>query len=319
MDGSLKRRLVSIPAVVVGWLLLTVLLVPTVLVVALIDLVRGHRRLPLARLVGFGWWYLGAETVGLVALGASWLLTLGRPSARVDQAYAIQDVWAGALFGALRRLFGIRFEVDEGGAELSAGPYVVMMRHASIVDTLLPAFTLARPHGIRLRYVLKAELLADPCLDVAGNRLPNVFVRRGGGRSEVPRVAALAEGLPPSGAVLIYPEGTRFTDAKRSRLMERGGRIGERARALAAVLPPRPGGPGALLRAGHDVVFFAHRGLEGLAEVKDLLDGALIDARVRVAMWRVAASEVDLDDVDGWLFGQWRRMDDWVVAASAAD
>lgn len=319
MDGSLRRRLISIPTVVVGWLLLTALLVPSLLVAALFDLVRGHHRLPLVRLIAFGWWYLGAETVGLLTLGLSWLLTLGRPMARVDQAYAIQDVWAGALFGALERLFGVRFDVDEGGAELSAGPYVVMMRHASIVDTLLPAFMLARPHGIRVRYVLKAELLADPCLDVAGNRLPNVFVRRGRGRSDVPKVSALADDLPASDAVLIYPEGTRFTAAKRAALVERGGRLGERARDLSAVLPPRPGGPAVLLKKGHDVVFLAHRGLEGLAGVKDLLDGALIGAKVRVATWRVAASEIDLDDVDAWLFGQWRRVDDWVVAAAAAE
>jgi hypothetical protein len=34
-----------------------------------------------------------------------------------------------------------------------------------------PAILVSRPHGIRLRYVLKSELLADLCLDVAGPRL----------------------------------------------------------------------------------------------------------------------------------------------------
>jgi hypothetical protein len=109
------------------------------------------------------------------------------------------------MLGAVRALFGPRLEVADGD-EVTPGPAIVLIRHASIVDNLLPAALVARPHGIRLRYVLKSELLADPCLDIAGRRRPNDFVRRGTGEAqELERVRALADGLGPGDGVLVYP------------------------------------------------------------------------------------------------------------------
>ena len=64
--------------------------------------------------------------------------------------------------------------------EIPPAPILVVSRHASLIDTLLPGRYVTQPFGIRLRYVLKSELLVDPALDIAGNRLPNVFVDRGG-------------------------------------------------------------------------------------------------------------------------------------------
>lgn len=310
----------TIPSIVLGFLVVTPLL-PVLVVVTLVgDLLRGRWRLPLVRLLGFGWWYLTAETLGLVVLAASWAATLGRPTARRSQTYRIQRWWAGSLYGALRLLFGFAIELEAEDAKLDAGPYVLMMRHASIADTLVPAIAIAHPFGMRIRYVLKSELLADPCLDVAGNRVPNIFVQRGRAGADIPAVAALATDLGDADAVLIYPEGTRFTAAKRERLMaSKRGQVAERAKALTATLPPKPGGPAVLAKAGHDVVFLAHRGLEGLAGIKDLLDGALIGAKVTAEAWRVKAAEVDIDAVDDWLFEQWRRVDAWVAVPAPAE
>ena len=81
-----------------------------------------------------------------------------------------------------QRIFGITIEV-EGTDELRDGPIIVFLRHSSVADTLLPAVFIANPNGLKLRYVLKHELLWDPCLDIVGNRLPNSFVRRGSGDS----------------------------------------------------------------------------------------------------------------------------------------
>ena len=49
----------------------------------------------------------------------------------------------------------------------------------------------AIPHQVRLRYVLKRELLLDPCLDIVGNRLPNCFVARSGAdaQADIDKVA----------------------------------------------------------------------------------------------------------------------------------
>ena len=58
----------------------------------------------------------------------------------------------------------------------------------------------------------------------------------------------LMENLGPRDGVIIYPEGTRFTEAKRERIIEELARNGEsylceKARMLTNVLPPRLGGP----------------------------------------------------------------------------
>jgi 1-acyl-sn-glycerol-3-phosphate acyltransferase len=180
-----------------------------------------------------------------VALAALWLVSLGgRREAWLGEAtWRLQQLWAGALFGAARALFRIRVEVS-GDGEVEPGPVLVLLRHASIVDTLLPANLIARPHGIHLRYVLKRELLSDPCLDVAGRRLPNYFVRRGTGEArEVERVRALAEGLGAEDGVLIYPEGTRFTPARRERALARiAARRGRARRGRRSPPAPRPAG-----------------------------------------------------------------------------
>jgi 1-acyl-sn-glycerol-3-phosphate acyltransferase len=85
---------------------------------------------------------------------------------------------------------------------------IVLMRHASLADSLLPAVLLGT-RGLRLRYVLKRELLWDPCLDVVGQRLPNAFIRRGSGESdaEIDAIRALGRDLGDDEGVLIYPEG----------------------------------------------------------------------------------------------------------------
>jgi 1-acyl-sn-glycerol-3-phosphate acyltransferase len=59
-------------------------------------------------------------------------------------------------------------------------------------------------------------------LDIVGNRLANCFVRRNSGDSdrEIAAVQRLMEDLGPNDGVLIYPEGTRFTEAKRRRILD---------------------------------------------------------------------------------------------------
>ena len=123
----------------------------------------------------------------------------------------------------------------------------MLIRHASIVDNLLPAELVARPHGIRLRYVLKRELLADPCLDIAGRRLPNYFVRRGTGEAqELERVRALGHGLGPARRRADLPRGDALhagapsaRDRAHRRARRGPGRAGGAAPASAAAAPRR--------------------------------------------------------------------------------
>ena len=97
----------------------------------------------------------------------------------LDANFQLQCWWANALKRAAETLFSLRFTVE--GAEALDGPPAIMLpRHASIADTIIPIVFYAIPHRTRLRYVLKRELLLDPCLDIVGNRLPNCFVARTG-------------------------------------------------------------------------------------------------------------------------------------------
>jgi 1-acyl-sn-glycerol-3-phosphate acyltransferase len=328
---TVRRRLRTIPPLLVGLVLVTALL-PVLLVAGL--LIDAVRRVAFgvpptaARLALFLWVYLAAEVGGLAVLAALWIASLGgRHRAWLrDMTWRLQQRWAGVLIGAVRMLFRVRIEVV-GDDAVAPGPVIVLIRHASIVDTLLPAHLIARPHRIHLRYVLKRELLADPCLDVAGRRLPNYFVRRGTGEAqEVDRVLALADGLGVDDGVLIYPEGTRFTPERRARaiarIAERDPRLAARAERLRHLLPPRLGGVGALLDgAPHaDVVVVAHHGFDGLRVVSDIWRGGLVRLVVRVRITRLPRSSVPEAGPAraDWLYGVWQDVDDWLEARFAA-
>lgn len=327
---TLRRRLVTLPTV----LLLTVLLVgllPLWLVLALgFDLVRWLRRkLPFAvtRLTLFAAVYLISEVLGVLALGAAWVIAgfgSGRRARLLGATYAIQRTWVGLLLGAVKRLYGVRIEVtgEEALGPAPGGPVLVLMQHTSLIDTLLPTTYLTARRGLKLRWVLKKELLVDPCLDIAGLRLPNAFVSRDGSETDkaLAEVRALAADLPPDEGVLIYPEGTRFTPSKKKRALERlaasSPGLVPRAEALKRVLPPRLGGALALLETAReaDVVLVGHVGFEGLATLGSVLTGTLVGRVVRLRFWRIprAAVPTEREALVAWLWSRWEELDAWV-------
>ncbi len=326
-----RRRLRTVPPVVLGLVLVTALFPALLVLAVVVDLVRWiARRTPwmATRLLCFLWVYLAGETLGLAALLGLWVAAgFGRRGAWLrDRTWAFQQRWAAWMFGAARRLFGLRVVVT-GDDVVAPGPAIVLIRHASIVDNLLPANLVARPHGLRLRYVLKRELLSDPCLDVAGKRLPNYFVRRGtGARDEVARVRALAEGLGPVDGVLIYPEGTRFTEERRrraiARIAEHDPALAARAERIEHLLPPRTGGTLALLDGapGADVVVLAHHGFDGLRLVSDIWRGALVGRTITVRFTRIPRAEIPAGRAErvAWLYETWQAVDAWVAAMEAS-
>jgi hypothetical protein len=116
---------------------------------------------------------------------------------------------------------------------------------------------------------------------------------------EIARVQALARDLSPRDGVLIYPEGTRFSEGKRARVLERLAREGdlkalEYARSLHSLLPPRPGGALALLEAAPhaDVVVRAHTGFEGAATLAQIWRGDLLHQTIRVRFQRIPRASI---------------------------
>lgn len=322
---ALRRRAWTVPFILVFFAVVTAalpLLLAVTLAVDAVRWLRHRRKFVVVRAALFGWVYLAVEVWALVALLVVWIVTgFGLwQRAELELTYRLQGRWAAMLFGAVRRIFSLGLEVEDDSI-VTPGPVVVMVRHASLIDTLLPNNLITRRHGLRLRYVLKNELLYDPALDIAGHRLVNHFVDRvGDSDSQVAKVRELSRDLGDEG-VLIYPEGTRFTEEKRTRVIERLRSLdphrAERAQRLRNVLPPRRGGPLALLDplTPCDVVVMAHVGLDGLATVKHLLAGKVVGNRIRVRFWRIPREQIP----DGeearmdWLFDQWERVDDWVA------
>lgn len=310
------RRLVTIPGVWMAACVGTALFPPLLLAGLALDLARARVRLPSVRILCFLWCFAWIESIGIWALAC---VGLGGRGRRVERTFAVQRLYTAALFQSARALLSLKFEVD-GDALVDAGPLLVLVNHASIVDTVLPGVFLAGKHGLKLRYVLKRELQWGPCLDIAGHWLPNHFASRAGGAEhagEIAAVAALKTGLGPGEGVILYPEGTRFSEAKRARVLAKLD-DGQRARAqtLKHLLPPRLGGSLALLSAAPacDVLLVGHHGLAGFSSIRDIWAGKLVGETVRLKFFRIPATEIPVDREGqiGFLYGAWQRIDDWL-------
>jgi hypothetical protein len=126
--------------------------------------------------------------------------------------------------------------------------------------------------------------------------------------------------------VLIYPEGTCFEphkleDSKR-RLRERASAaLVERAEQMQAVLPPRLGGPLALLdeARGLDVVICAHTGLEAAIDFTSVLRGDLVGHTIDVRIERIQAARVPQGEEARalFLYDRWLEVDRYVQETRA--
>jgi 1-acyl-sn-glycerol-3-phosphate acyltransferase len=320
LNNALLRRLITVPAVLLAALVVTSFLPLLLIVAVVIDAVRAaasHKKAMASRGIVFGWMYLVGESWAVLALGA--VALLGRRRALVA-TYRLQQAWANWNVAVLRMVFGLEIDL-EGDEQIEPGPLLILSRHVSLIDSLLPARLIANRHDFRLRYVLKRELLYDPALDIAGSRLPNYFVERRSADTdgEVAAIRGLGSGLDDSEGVVIFPEGTRFSPAKLARAVARSkrrhGSLASLTASYRSVLPPRPAGTLALLEdPANGILVLAHHGLEGFSGMADLWAGDLVGSTISVGLWRVERATVP----DGrkeqieWLYRTWARVDDWI-------
>lgn len=326
-----RRRLKTIPRSILLFALLTVL-APVVFFVALVvdagRFVLFRRPFMAIRMLAFAWIWLYSEMVGLTRFFLHWV-GAGFGANRkmmVERAYVTQAWWGRMLLASVQRLFRLDLQV-EGLEVANPGPVLAMFRHASIIDNLLPAALLTDQRGLKLRWLIKKELLQVPSLDVGGNRMPNYFVDRAATdpREELRRIRALTQHLAEDEGLLIYPEGTRFTESRRARaldkLQESASHLYERASNLRYVLPPKIGGVLTLLDAKADPLICAHEGLGGFAKVKDIWSGAMLNRTIRVKFWRVSYDDVPKDRKGrvNWVFEQWEAIDSWIASVTQAE
>jgi 1-acyl-sn-glycerol-3-phosphate acyltransferase len=327
----IRRRLVTIPRTILLWLLLTVSLPVTVIAAVSVDLVRHlttGKPAMATRLLFIAWVYFGAEVAVIVVAGLQWLLSLlfGRRAEekRCDWSYSLQSWWVATVMTAMRRAFRLTFET-RGDSAVAPGPIIVLFRHVSIMDNLLPHAFVSAPNGIRLRWVLKRELLNDPALDIGGNRMPNYFVDRNStdAAAERANIAALGEDMGPHDGVLLFPEGTRFSRSRREQRMARLAETSPELHDIIAghdnVLPPRSGGVLALLDHGADVVVAAHAGFEDLRGIKEIWQRTPVDRTITLSFRRFTAGEIPPDAAGRkrWLHEAWAWVGDEVTALLA--
>lgn len=318
-----RRRAVSLPALVAATILLTLAIPLWLPVAVVVDAARGRFRFPLARLLAFGVCWTWIELAGVARAGATFAVGRAR---HAPTQYALMKWWAGVLMSALEATVGFRPRV-EGIEALDGGNAVVLARHASLADSLLSAWAIRCEADLWPRYVLKRELLSDPCLDIVGLRVPNHFLDREAtdGSTELEALRELAAGITSGEVAVIFPEGTRANDRKRARALEKiAARDPDRARRLGELrrlLPPRPAGTTALVEGapGADLVLAWHTGFDGLDTFGGILERLAAPLPpVRIVFRRVSRAEVPSGPgFAAWLDEQWLRMDAEVDAALA--
>jgi 1-acyl-sn-glycerol-3-phosphate acyltransferase len=313
--SAIRRRAVSIPAMFVAAVLL-VLFAPLWLpICAIADTARGKFRFPFVRLglfaVGWTWMEIAGVTIG----GVLWVT--GRRK-NLAANYQLQTWWAANLLKVLRVTTGITI-TTEGIDSLKPGPVVMLCRHASLADSLVSAWVITTVAGMWPRYVLKHELINDPCLDMFGHRLPNHFVDRDAKDPaiELQQLSKLSSGMSDRDVTIIFPEGTRASPAKIASVLTKIGSSdpvrAERMSALQHVLPPRPAGSAALLAGapGVDVVVAWHVGFDGMNNFSGILKAIERKPRpVRFHARRISRSEIpEGDGFTEWLDATWLQVD----------
>jgi 1-acyl-sn-glycerol-3-phosphate acyltransferase len=322
------RRVVLAPGMVLLTVAVLVSLPVLLLVAALASPVLPGRW----RALRVGWMvvlHLLLETAVLITLFVLWVASgfgAAIRSPRFERAhYDVVQAYLRVMFAEAQRVLHVEVSVEgPGPPSLDGRPLLVFSRHAGPADSFMLVHALVSSRDREPRVVLKDTLQWDPAIDVLLNRLPNRFIRPGGGSGPV---RELASGLDADDALVLFPEGGNFTARRRARSivrLRRQGRVAEadRAEQLRHVLPPRPAGVMAALAQapGADVVWVAHSGLDHLVSVADVWRALPMDSVVRMRWWLVPSAEVPHGEPAqiAWLDDWWTRIDDWIGAQDDA-
>ncbi len=326
IPAKLPRRAVSWPALHLALVVLLALTVPALVVLVLLDLVRGCGRLHLTRVYGLG---LGIVLVEVAVFWAAVLVGAVTLNGRLisrrrwrDINFWLQNRWLAGQLRVARITTGFRVEVENPEVATRANA-IVMGRHLSHADALFPAMVYALMAGHELRYMLKEELQWPPAMDMVGNRLPHVWIDRAPG-PDSPMLTVMrqaAADVDDTTVACIFPEGTFFTPERLKRAIARleptRPDLAERSRGLHHVLPPRPAGSLTLLAGAPDadVVVLGHIGLESYSSIRDIIRAVPITEPVLVHLWRHPRSEIPSNSHDQatWLVQRWVELDEWIA------
>ena len=316
-----KRRAKTIPAMLAATIVAWVIVPLAVPSLSLFDALRGRRRLPLLRVYGFVLQYLVNDSVEILLAGPLWMMARFGRSLNTESSrrrHARLQAWSiRTLARRAEQLLGIRVSIDPvSEGQLGRGPAIVISRHVHLFDSSLPSLLYQR-RGCLARGVIMAELLADPGFDLLYQRTGSVFIVRDGAPHAAEQLGPLGAGLDERTVAVIFPEGRLFRPALLARSLERlattnPGRA-ERLKGLSHLLPPRPAGLLALIRAapGADLVVISHFGLDAIGTIRRLGSDAPLDLTIRVTATRYPRSTIPHGDDEFivWLDNIWSEMD----------
>ncbi|MGI9644069.1 MAG: 1-acyl-sn-glycerol-3-phosphate acyltransferase [Ilumatobacteraceae bacterium] len=326
------RRLLLWPLPVIA-VLLVLATVPLLVLLALILSYRLPGKLRLLRSLGLLIVYLLLEATTMVVGLGLWIFSGFGWKLRSPRFVAIHYRllrWVVAvLIAAVKRLFTLSLVADQTPLPADVGdgtrvPLVVMSRHAGPADSILLIHEVMSWQGRRPRIVARAALQLDPSCDLLLNRLPNRFISPNPEHpaATTEAIAELAGSMGDDDAFVIFPEGGNFTTARRQRAIDRLSAAGHeaaaaRAREMHNVMPPRPRGVTAALRAcpRADAVFVAHAGLDTIATIGDIWDCIPIHKVVVMHSYFVEASTIPRDDdgITDMLYQSWEAIDAWII------
>lgn len=320
------------PLTITTWVLTSLVclaLSPVLLAAAAVlgAIIRRPQPLLLARLVIS---YFSRELVTLIACAGLWLASgCGwRMHSRRSQRrhYRLLRRFVHSLASLVRSLLDIDVSPEpspEATASLRRDrPLLFFSRHAGPGDTVLLVDQLMSAYDRLPSIVFKDALTLDPCIDLLGHRLPHAVLDTGDAEDCEARIQEVSAHLAPRGVLLLFPEGGNLTAQRRERAIAKLWRKGRRREArsgeqMTHVLPPHPAGALAALRGNPDcdVIFGAHTGLGLAAFPGELWRHTPIGETFRTRMWLVPAAERprDPDEQVRWLYGWWKRIDDWLA------
>ena len=222
-------------------------------------------------------------------------------------AVSVNDWW-------FRHILGYRWLAPEATLDRNA-TYLVIANHQSWADSFLLQMAVVH-RGPILKVLVKDELTRWPILGLIFKAydFPRLK-RRAGSPEQEPerrqqdreRIWQACEALKRApAAMLIYPEGTRFTPAKHAAAAEKSGSAPYRK-----LLPPRPGGFTTVLEAlrGHAVeVLDVSIRYPDTARFWQFLSGGMAEPEIRMEQVPVSS----ISEPGEWLQARWRLKDQWL-------
>lgn len=222
-------------------------------------------------------------------------------------AVTCNDLW-------FRHVLGYRWQPPDVGLQPDRS-YLVISNHQSWADSFLLQTAIVH-RGPILKVLVKEELTRWPILGLIFSaydfprlkrRASNPMDEPERRRQDTDRIRQACAALKETpGAMLIYPEGTRFTAAKQAAAggLEKTG--------LERLLPPKPGGFATVLESlrghAHAVVDVAICYPES-TRFWQFLSGGMQEPQLRME----AVPLDDIADPVAWLKERWEKKDRWLA------